>query len=154
MKHKRKHKKTHSRRKHHARMGAIDTMNILGVAIGAVAAGYLGKLVPATVNTKIVSGGKIALGIALPMLVKSGKMKNTLAGVGSGMIAVGTVDLLKDFGVLSGMSDDEVLEVTLNGDQDILAGDDLSVVNGGETVLAADDLSVVNGYDYDEEDSY
>ena len=153
MKHRKKHKKTHSRRKRHSGMGAIDTMNILGVAIGAVAAGYLGKLVPATVNTKIVSGGKIALGIALPMLVKGGKMKNTLAGVGSGMIAVGTVDLLRDFGVLSGM-DDEILEVTLNGDQDILAGDDLSVVNGGETVLAADDLSVVNGYYSDDEDSY
>ena len=131
-------------------MGAIDTMNLLGVAIGAVGAGYLNKLIPASVNTKIVAGGKIALGIALPMFVKSGKMKNTLAGVGSGMVAVGTLDLLKDFGVLQG-ADDEILEVTLNGDQDILAGDDLSVVNGGEMVLAGDDLSVVNGYDYDED---
>ena len=149
---KKHHKKSHSRRKRHSSMGAIDTMNLLGVAIGAVGAGYLNKLIPASVNTKIVAGGKIALGIALPMFVKSGKMKNTLAGVGSGMVAVGTLDLLKDFGVLQG-ADDEILEVTLNGDQDILAGDDLSVVNGGEMVLAGDDLSVVNGYDYDE-DSY
>ena len=153
MKHKRKHKKTHSRRKRHSSMGAIDTMNIIGVAVGAVVAGYLDKVIPATVNTKIVAGGKIALGVALPMFVKSGKMKNTLAGVGSGMIAIGAVDLLKGFGVLSG-ADDEILEVTLNGDQDILAGDDLSVVNGGETVLAGDDLSVVNGYYSDDEDSY
>lgn len=151
-KRKKHHKKTHSRRKRHSSMGAIDTMNILGIVIGAVAAGYLDKIIPDTINSKIVAGGKIALGIALPMFVKGGKMKNTLAGVGSGMVAVGTLGLLKEFGVLSGMDDSDYLEVTLNGDQDILAGDDLSVVNGGESILAEDDLSVVNGY-YDE-DSY
>ncbi|MEI6508578.1 MAG: hypothetical protein WCO54_08825 [Bacteroidota bacterium] len=153
MKHKRRHKKTHSRRLG-ARKNSIDTMNIIGVAVGAVVAGYINKLIPADskISPKIVAGGKIALGVALPLFVKGGKMKNTLAGVGSGMVAVGTIDLLKEMDILSGV-DDEVLEVTLNGDQDILAGDDLSVVNGGEMVLAGDDLSVVNGYDYDE-DSY
>jgi hypothetical protein len=40
--------------------------------------------------------------------------------------------------------DEETLDVVLNGDQDILAGD-LSVVNG--TSVLADDLSVVNGMD-------
>ena len=81
------------------------------------------------------------------MMFKSGAMKNIMGGVGAGMIAVGSVDLLKDFGVLSG-ADDEVLEISLNGDQDILAGydDDLAVVNA--SVLAEDDdLAVVNGDD-------
>ena len=81
-------------------------------------------------------------------------MKNILAGVGSGMVAVGSIDMLKGFGVLSGMDDEELLEVTLNGDQDVLAGEEgpLSVVNGGESVLA-DDLSVINGDDEEFENS-
>ena len=50
-------------------IGAIDFMNIIAVAGGAVAGGLVNKFVPATINPKIVSGGKIALGIALPMFV-------------------------------------------------------------------------------------
>lgn len=132
-------------------MGAIDFTNILGVVAGAVAAGYLDKVIPETIDNKIVAGGKIALGVALPMFVKSGNMKNILAGVGSGMVAVGSIDLLKDFGVLSGAEDEEMLEISLNGDLDILSGDDdLSVVQG-DILAGDDDLSVVQGYDEDEE---
>lgn len=149
--HKRKSKKHHTRkRSHKSGMGAIDFTNILGVVAGAVAAGYLDKLVPDSVDPKIVAGGKIALGVALPMFVKSGSMKNVLAGAGAGMIAVGSVDLLKGFGVLSGASDDEVLEISLNGDMDVLSGDDMSVINA--SVLADDDMSVVNGYDEESEE--
>ena len=127
-------RRTHSK-KHH--IGGIDTTNVLGVIAGAVIAGYLNKLIPATVNDKVVAGGKIALGLALPMLVKSGSMKNIVSGVGSGMIAVGSVDLLKSFNVLSGTFDIP----TINGD--ILAGDilaeDIPVINGDN------DLNVING---------
>jgi len=153
MKHRRKKhtKKRHTSRRKHSSMGAVDVMNILGVAAGAVAAGYLDKFIPATINKKITAAGKIAVGVLLPSLVKGGKMKNALAGVGSGMIAVGSVDLLKSFGVLSGVEDDDMLEVSLNGGIDVLAGDDLSVVNGDQDILAGDDLAVVNGMDYDDE---
>lgn len=156
MKHKRKHskKKHSSRRKHSSSMGAVDVMNILGVAAGAVAAGYLDKVIPATINKKITAAGKIAVGVLLPSLVKGGKMKNTLAGVGSGMIAIGSVDLLKSFGVLSGVEDDDMLEVSLNGGVDVLHGDDLSVVNGDQDILAGEDLSVVNGMDDYDSDEY
>jgi hypothetical protein len=150
--HKRKTKKHHTRRRSHkSGMGAIDFTNILGVVAGAVAAGYLDKLVPDSVNPKIVAGGKIALGVALPMFVKSGSMKNVLAGAGAGMVAVGSVDLLKGFGVLSGAAEDDVLEISLNGDMDVLSGDDMSVINA--SVLAEDDMSVINGYD-EESDEY
>jgi len=141
---KRKTKKRHGS-KRRSKVGAIDFTSILGVVAGAVGAGLLDKVIPDTLDKKIVAGGKIALGVALPMLVKSGNMKNILAGVGSGFVAVGSVDLLKGFGILSG-ADDETLEISLNGDLDILAGDDdLSVVNAD--ILAGDDLSVVNGDD-------
>jgi hypothetical protein len=134
-----------------SRMGNIDFTNILGVVAGAVAAGYVDKVVPDTIDNKIVAGGKIALGIALPMFVKSGSMKNILGGVGSGMIAVGSIDLLKEFGVLSGAEDDEMLEISLNGDQDVLSGDDdISVING-DVLAGDDDISVINGDDEDEE---
>ena len=158
-----KSKKSYSRKRRSSRMsgiGAIDIMNILAVAGGAVAGGFVNKFVPSTINDKIVSGGKIALGVALPMLSKDGKMKNILSGVGAGMIAVGSVELLKSFGVLNGIgADDETISVSLDGigesvlaesvlAEDVLTGmeEDLSVVNG----IGEDDLSVVNGIGEDD----
>ena len=139
MKHKRKkHMGGVRRRRRHHRMGAIDTTNILSVVGGAVVAGYLNKIVPATVNDKVLAGGKVALGIALPMFAKAGTTKNILAGVGSGMIAVGSVDLLKSFGALSGDFDIPVI----NGD--VLSGDDdIPVINGD--VLSGNDIPTING---------
>lgn len=137
---KRKHKRVSGvkrRRSSHSKMGGIDITNIISVVGGAVIAGYINKLIPAKVNDKLVAGGKVALGIALPMLSKSGQTKNILSGVGAGMIAVGSVDLLKSFGALSGDFDIPVI----NGD--VLAG--LDVVNGD--VLAGDDIPVINGDD-------
>jgi hypothetical protein len=136
-----------------AKKSSIDFTNILGVVAGAVAAGYLNKLVPtdSKINPKILASGKIALGVALPMFVKSGSMKNVLAGAGSGMIAVGAVELLKEMDILSGTAEDDVLEISLNGDMDVLSGDDMSVINA--SVLAEDDMSVINGYD-EESDEY
>jgi hypothetical protein len=141
-------------------IGAIDFMNIIAVAGGAVVAGMVNKFVPSTINDKVVSGGKIALGVALPMLSKDGNTKNILSGVGAGMIAVGSVELLKSFGVLSGIgADDETISVSLDGigesvlaesvlAEDVLSmdSDDLSVVNG----IGEDDLSVVNGIGEDD----
>jgi hypothetical protein len=136
-KRKRKHKVSGARRRRHSGMGAIDTTNILGVVGGAVLAGYLNKIVPATVNDKVLAGGKVALGVALPMIFKSGKTKNIMTGVGAGMIAVGSVDLLKSFGALSGSFDIPVVNGDiLAGDEDEM-GQDIPVVNGD--VLGGDD---------------
>jgi hypothetical protein len=151
-KRRKKTKKAGRRRSRKTSMGNIDITNILGVVAGAVVAGYLDKVIPETIDNKIVAGGKIALGIALPMFVKSGSMKNILGGAGAGMIAVGSVDLLKEFGVLSGTNDDDMLEISLNGDQDVLSGDDdLNVING-DVLAGDDDISVINGMD--DEDEY
>jgi hypothetical protein len=148
-----KTRKAGRKRSRKTSMGAIDFSNILGVVAGAVVAGYLDKVIPDTLDNKIVAGGKIALGVALPMFVKSGSMKNILGGVGSGMIAVGSIDLLKEFGVLSGAMEDDMLEISLNGDQDVLSGDDdINVINGDVLAGDDDDISVVNGYD--DEDEY
>jgi hypothetical protein len=142
-----RHKKRISgvrRRRNSAKMGGIDATNILGVVAGAVIAGYLNKLVGDKVNDKVLAGGKVALGVALPMFVKTGSAKNIVSGIGSGMVAVGAVDLMKSFKMLSGDFDIPVI----NGDFDIpvINGDDdfgADILNGddefGEDFLSGDD---------------
>lgn len=126
----------------------IDFTNILAVAAGAVGSKFVGNMLPDSIDAKYKALGKIALGVALPMLVKSGSMKNIAAGVGSGFIAMGAVEALTSFGVLGG--DMDMLDVSLNGD-------DLAVVNAdvlaADVLAAVDDLSVVN-YADEEAGSY
>jgi hypothetical protein len=122
----------------------MDMQNLLGLVAGSVIAGYVNKVIPATTNDKLVSGGKIALGLALQKFMKG----SLVHGIGSGMIAVGSVDLLKSFGALSGDFDIPVI----NGDVlagDVLAGDDLPVINGDDIDLGMDDE--MSG---DEEDNF
>ena len=158
-------RKTKTRKRSRSRsrsrsIGAIDINSVMGVVVGAVATKLLDKVIPDTINDKIVSGGKIALGLALPMLSKEGKTKNLLSGVGNGMIAVGVVELLNSFGVLNGLgaNDDEMLVVSLDGidDLNVINGmDDLNVVNGlGDDVLGDDVLAdmEMSGDDDDDDD--
>ena len=148
-------KSSRSRSRSRSMIGAIDFNSVVGVVVGAVATKLLDKVIPDTINDKIVSGGKIALGLALPMLSKEGKTKNLLSGVGNGMIAVGVVELLNSFGVLNGLgaNDDEMLVVSLDGadDLNVVNGmDDINVVNGlGDDVLGDD---VLADMDYDDDD--
>lgn len=131
------------RRRSHS-MAGIDTTNILGVVAGAVIAGYINKLIPATVNDKLIAGGKVALGVALPMFVK-GKMSHLIGGIGAGMVAVGSVDLLKSFGALNGDFDIPVINGdvlagdVLAGDDDFMSGDDIPVINGDDDFMSGDD---------------
>ena len=144
----RKRKMGAVRRKRSSMNGNMTSIltSTLSVVAGAVAAGYLNKIIPAATNQKLVAGGKIALGIALPMLSKNGSTKNLLSGVGAGMIAVGSIDLLKDFGVLSGDFDLPVVNGdVLAGDDDffsgdVLAGDDIPVINGDDDYMGEDDF--------------
>lgn len=131
----RKRKKRLSGRRRSRRvsgLGGVNLGNVGAVVAGAVVAGYINKLIPPTVNDKIVAGGKVAIGIALPLLFK-GKSQSLAAAAGAGLIAVGAVDLLKSFNVLSGDFDIP----TINGD--VLTGDDLDVINGIDGADGADD---------------
>lgn len=139
-------------RRRSSAVSGIDTMNLISVIGGAVASKFLDKVIPTSINPKIVAVGKIGLGIVLPMISKDGKTKNLLNGVGSGMIAEGSVSLLKEFGVLSGVGadDSDMLLVSLEGIDDvpIVNGmDDISIVSGN--VLADDynGVSVLSGDD-------
>ena len=150
-------------------LGSIDIMNIGSILVGGLIAGYVNNFNKEDATTKerkinptIFAGGKIALGVALPMFIK-----NPIAsGVGAGMIAVGGLELVKNLAptMISGfgaLEDSDTISISLEGvnvlsgtdfDSDgILAGNDISVVNGN------DDISVVNGMDsdmYDNDDDY
>lgn len=85
-------------------MGAVrskqDTTRVLGLVVGAVATTFLGNMVPATVDRKIVAAGEVVLGYLLPGFVKNNPL---IAGVGDGMIAAGGLTLVKEMGVLNGI---------------------------------------------------
>jgi hypothetical protein len=127
-------------------MGAVDMTGAVSVLAGALVGKYINKVLPATLNPTLLSGGKIALGLFLPGFSKSGTTKNILAGVGSGMIAVGGVELLTNLGVLQGVAEDDMLAVSVGAiDVPVLNGaDDINVINGDDivetSVLGADDL--------------
>ena len=149
-------------------LGNIDFMAIGGAIAGGIIAGYVNKFnkiddttKKPTIDTNLFAGGKIALGVALPMFIKN----PLINGVGLGMVAVGGLELIKNLAptMVSGfgaLEDSDTISISLEGvnvlsgnnfDDGVLAGnDDISVVNGN------DDISVVNGYDdmYDNDDQY
>ena len=144
-----------------SRMGAnsIDTTAILLTIGGAVGAKLIDKIIPDTIDKKIVAGGKLAVGLVLPMVAKDAKTKAMLSQIGYGFLAVGTIDLLTEMNVLSGTEDGNDLFIAMSGTQDVLAGDDLDVINGeerrGVDVLAnknIEDLSIINGMDDNDDD--
>ena len=148
------------KRRAKSRLSGFDPTSILIVAAGGAAAGLLNKVIPTTLDSKIVAIGKVAIGALLPMISKEGKTKQMLSHFGEGFIAVGTYELLKSFNVISGIgqtevNDEDLLAVSLEGIEDIefeeldelsdnvLNGGDLNTIN--EDILNGGDLSVVNG---------
>jgi hypothetical protein len=103
-----------------------------GIAAGAIVAKQLNKVLK--FDPKLLAAGKVALGVALPKFIKSPLMNS----VGSGMIAVGAVELVGSFVPSLSGADDVVL---LSGLDEIGQYDELS----GVEVLSGD-ISEVNGY--------
>ena len=129
-------------------MGGIDFQSILLVAAGGAGAGFLNKIIPSNISPQVSAIGKIAVGTFLPMIAKEGKAKMAMNNIGSGFIAVGTYELLKNLGVISGVGadvkDSDVLAVAIEGIDDVdfeTMGENVL----GEDVLGAEDIPVVNG---------
>jgi len=80
-------------------IGSGGMMDLAAVIGGAVAAQFVGKMAGTAVNSKIVNGGKIAVGFALTKMSKNKMMH----GIGLGFAASGGVGLLTDLGVLKGI---------------------------------------------------
>lgn len=90
------------------KISGLDTKgimsNAMGVALGtggAVAANYLGAMVPDTVDPMYVNIGKIAIGVLAPTLV-GGKQSKVVESFGQGMAIAGALALLQSQGVISG----------------------------------------------------
>jgi len=136
--------------------GGIDMTAILLTIGGAVGASLLDKVIPDTIDKKIVAGAKMVVGVVLPMISKDAKTKHILQSVGNGVLAVGTIDLLKGMDIISGADENgNDLFIAMSGTENVLAGaDDINVINGGVDVLAGEgeDLSIVNGYSDDDDD--
>jgi hypothetical protein len=121
-------------------MGAVAgdlLMTVGGLAAGAIAAKQLNKVLK--FDARILAAGKVALGVALPKLVKNPFM----ASVGNGMIAVGATELVGAFVPALAGADDVVL---LSGLDEIGELDEMS----GMDEIGAMDISEVNGTDINE----
>lgn len=141
----RKKRKTTSRRRSR-RMGAAkgQLMDIVTLAAGAAAGTIVASKLFPNIDEKIKNAGVIAIGAFLmPKVLKGATGQN----IGNGMIAAGSIGLLKSFNVIGRVSD--MLEVP------VMVGavdDNISLISGTEDVMAGDNLAVLAGaeeeYDY------
>lgn len=129
--------KRYSRRRRVSGFNAGDMVtNIAGVAVGAAAAGFITSKLLGSQSDTIKAVAAIGLGVAAPMFVKS----PVANAAGSGMVAVGVINLLKKSGFVSGLGADEGIEVTLG---------DIPVIAGMDVIAGDDDMPVVAGMDDD-----
>ena len=111
--------------------GSIFTQ-VLGITAGAIVAKKVDTFLP-KLDSNVRNAAKVALGVALPMFVKSPLM----ASVGQGMIAVGASSLVGGLVPALGATD-EVL---------VLSGtDDINTVNGMDEI-GSNEIDEVNGID-------
>jgi hypothetical protein len=100
---KKKRSKTHgTRRRRSHRMGAVNLQSVGMKVAGIAAAAFVDNVVSknmTTLDPKIVGVVEIAAGVLLPRFLKG----NIGEGLSDGLIAVGTIKLLKGFKVISGV---------------------------------------------------
>lgn len=135
-----KRKSSRKRTTRRRRVGAINAgnlvTNIAGVAVGAAAAGFITSKLLGKQSDTIKSIAAIGLGVLTPTFIKSDIGK----AAGNGMVAVGTIQLLKKSGFVSGLEDG--IEVTMGELPvigDVMAGDDDMPVMAGDDVMAGFD---------------
>jgi hypothetical protein len=132
-------KKTSRRRR--SSVGAINPGNLIttiaGVAVGAAAAGFITSKILGKQSDVVKALAAVGLGVLTPTFVKS----DIGRAAGNGMIAVGTISLLRKTGLVSGLGEDGV-EVTM-GELPVIGED----VMDGDDVMAGDDMPVMSGFD-------
>lgn len=99
-----KHHRT-TRRRHH-RMGAVSAKGMATKVLSVAAGAFVGRTLQnmatkslTTVSPKIVGLGVIVIGAMVPKFLK-GDMGQ---GLGDGILAIGTISTLQQFGVISGI---------------------------------------------------
>lgn len=151
----RKHtKKAHHRRRKTMSGIATGSTNVVAMLAGAVIGKVISSKLSDKVNPKILAGGQIALGYALPKFVKN----KFVAGVGTGMIINGGLSALSSFGVISAISGlgDGVSVDFMSGTDELksIAGDydgEMGLIDEG-TMSGTADLNILAGSAYDMDD--
>lgn len=141
----RRRKKSAPRRRSRRRMGAIGgtgLQSILGVVGGAIAAKIVTARVLPNLDERIKSAGVVALGALVMPKVLKGELGKS---IGAGMIAVGGSNLIAN--VIPGIGAMETIDFPVTVGE---VPDNISVI-AGDDVMAGDDLSVLAGVEEDEE---
>jgi len=108
-----KKRKSHGHRRRRSRsMGAVNLSSIGMKIAGIAGAAFLDNLARknfTSMNVKILGAIEIAAGIFLPRFMKSPLGE----GIADGLVAVGTINLLRGFSVISGVGAVPVARVPL-----------------------------------------
>ena len=141
-------RKSTKRRTSRRRMGAVGKANIQA-ALGIIAGAVIGKKVAGFIpvgDERIKNAAVLGIGLAFPMILK-GEMGKA---IGNGMIAAGGAGLVGSFVPALGAMDDTMMFPVTVGE----VPDNLSVIAGDDQVLAGDDISVLAGMESDSDDYY
>jgi hypothetical protein len=125
-------------------MGAVGKANIQA-ALGIIAGAVLGKKVAGFIpvgDERIKNAAVLGIGLAFPMILKGELGK----AIGNGMIAAGGAGLVGGLIPALGQMDDTMTFPVTVGE----IPDNISVIAGSDDVMAGDDLSVLAGMEEDE----
>ena len=137
-------RKSTKRRTSRRRMGAVGKANIQA-ALGIIAGAVIGKKVAGFIpvgDERIKNAAVLGIGLAFPMILKGELGK----AIGNGMIAAGGAGLVGGLIPALGQMDDTMTFPVTVGE----IPDNISVIAGSEDVMAGDDLSVLAGMEEDE----
>jgi hypothetical protein len=125
-------------------MGAVGKANIQA-ALGIIAGAVIGKKVAGFIpvgDERIKNAAVLGIGLAFPMILKGELGK----AIGNGMIAAGGAGLVGGLIPALGQMDDTMTFPVTVGE----IPDNISVIAGSDDVMAGDDLSVLAGMEEDE----
>jgi hypothetical protein len=125
-------------------MGAVGKANFQA-ALGIIAGAVIGKKVAGFIpvgDERIKNAAVVGIGLAFPMLLKGDLGK----AIGNGMIAAGGAGLVGSLIPALGQMDDTMTFPVTVGE----IPDSISVIAGSDDVMAGDDLSVLAGMEEDE----
>ena len=137
-------RKSTKRRTSRRRMGAVGKANIQA-ALGIIAGAVIGKKVAGFIpvgDKRIKNAAVLGIGLAFPMILKGDLGK----AIGNGMIAAGGAGLVGGLIPSLGQMDDTMTFPVTVGE----IPDNISVIAGSDDVMAGDDLSVLAGMEEDE----
>lgn len=142
-------KKRSTRRRYGRRVSGIGRVNfnavlmqVAGTAGGALLANFLNKSIGANLDPKLVAAGEILIGaLVIPQAIKG----DIGQGVGSGMLAVGTIKLLQGFGVITGIDQPGGSVFWSDKQLEAVSGNEMALVSGGSLNGVGQTASRANG---------